>query len=68
MEQLLRQLTVLVKGTSHACSYHSQESYFRNSQLFKEAMHGYENEQGLQYSEQPIHLDSEQPIYLRGQS
>ncbi len=58
-DQLLRQLTTLAEGTSQACSYQSQESYFRNSQLFKEAMQRYENEQGLQYHDKPVHLDSE---------
>ncbi len=46
-DQLLRQLTQLAKGTSQACSYQSQESYFRHSQLLKETICNYEAEQGL---------------------
>ena len=56
--ELLRQLTVLAEGTSQACSHRSQESYFRSIQLVKAAIQGYENEQGLQYHEKPVHLDS----------
>ncbi len=56
--QLFRQLTELVRRTSQACSYRSQESYFRHSQQFKETMHSYEAEQGLQYCERPVHLGS----------
>ncbi len=56
---MFRQLTELAKGTSQASSYRRQESYFRHSQLFKETMHSYENEQGLQYREKPVHWDSE---------
>ena len=43
-DKLLRQLTQLVKDISQACSCHSQESYFRHSQLAKEAMRDYEAE------------------------
>ncbi len=42
LDQLLRQLTRLAKGTSQACSYQSQESYFRHRQRFKETMRDYE--------------------------
>ncbi len=59
LEQLFRQLTELAKCTSQACIYQSQESYFRHSQQFKQNMHSYEAEQGLQYRERPVHLDSE---------
>ena len=58
-EQLFRQLTKFAKGTSQACSYQSQESYFKHSQLFKETVQSYENHQGLQYRDKPVHLDSE---------
>ncbi len=58
-DQLFHQLTTLVKGTSQACSYRSQESYFRHSQLFKETMQSYENEQGFLYHDRPVHLDSD---------
>ncbi len=34
-EWLFRQMTKLPKGTTQACSYQSQESYFRHSQQFK---------------------------------
>ncbi len=52
-------LTTLAEGTSQACSYRSQESYFRTIQLVKEAIQRYEDAQGLQYRENPVHLDSE---------
>ncbi len=39
----------MAKGTSQACSYRSQESYFRHSQLLKETMYNYE----------AFHLDSD---------
>ncbi len=56
-EQLFRQLTKFAKGTSQACSYQSQESYFKHSQLFKETAQSYENHQEL--INKPVHLDSE---------
>ncbi len=34
-DRLFQQLTMLVKGTSQACSYQSHKWYFRHSQLFK---------------------------------
>ncbi len=37
-DDLLWQLAQLVKGTSHAFSYPSQEYYFSHSQRFKEAI------------------------------
>ncbi len=45
------------RGTSQACSYRSQESYFRNIQVVKETIQRYEDAQGLQYHERPVHLD-----------
>ncbi len=44
LEQLFRQPTKLAKGTSQACSYQSQESYFRHSQQFIETTQSYEDE------------------------
>ncbi len=58
-DELLRQLTHLAKGTSQACSYQSQESYFRHSPWFKEAIHDYKAEQGHQYRDSPVHEGSE---------
>ncbi len=57
-DELLRRLTTLAEGTSQACSYRSQESYFRNIQVIKATIWRYEEEQGLQYREKPVHLDS----------
>ncbi len=56
-EELLRRLTVLVRGTSQACSHRSQELYFRGIQVVKEALKNYEDEQGLKYSKNAVHLD-----------
>ncbi len=58
VDELLRQPTTLAESTSQACSYHSQESYFLNIQVVKETIQRYEDEQGLQYHEKPVHLDS----------
>ncbi len=44
LDELLRRLTQLAKVISQACSYQSQEFYFRHSQWFKEAVHDYEAE------------------------
>ena len=56
-EELLRWLTEVVRGTSQACSYRSQELYFRVIQVAKETIKNYEEEQGLQYQENHVHLD-----------
>ncbi len=48
---------MVARGTSQACSYRSQESYFQNFQVVKEALRKYEDAQGLQYREKPVHLD-----------
>ncbi len=56
-DELLRRLTVMARGTSQACSYRSQESYFQNIQVVKETIQRYEEAQGLQYHERPVHLD-----------
>ncbi len=45
-EELLRWLTALARGTSQACSYRSQELYFRMIQVAKETIKNYEEEQG----------------------
>ncbi len=58
-DELLRQLTVVARGTSHACSYRSQELYFQVIQVVKDTIRKYEEEQGLQYRENPVHLDRE---------
>ncbi len=63
-DELLRRLTQLEKGTSQACSNHSQESYFRHSQQAKEDMRDYEPEQGRQYHEGPVDVDSEIAGYI----
>ena len=54
-DELLRRLTVMARSTSQACSYRSQESYFQNIQVVKEAIQRYEEAQGLQYHERPVH-------------
>ncbi len=56
-DELLRQLTMMARGTSQACSYRSQELYFQIIQVVKETIRKYEEEQGLQYHENPVHLD-----------
>ncbi len=56
-EELLRRLTVMARGTSQACSHHSQELYFRVSQVLKETIKDNEDQQGVQYSENVVHLD-----------
>ena len=56
-DELLRWLTTVVRGTSQACTYHSQELYFQVIQVVKETIRKYEEEQGLQYRENPVHLD-----------
>ncbi len=48
---------MMARGTSQACSHRSQELYFRMIQVFKETIKNYEDEQGLQYSENTVHLD-----------
>ncbi len=58
-DELLQQLTQFAQGTSQACSYHSQEFYFRHSQWIKESVHDDEAEQGHQYRKGPVHVDSE---------
>ena len=55
--ELFRRLTQLARGTSQACSYRSQELYFRRAQALKEALTGYEDEQGIQYGENAVHMD-----------
>ncbi len=47
----------MARGTSQACSYRSQELYFQVIQVVKETIRKYEEEQGLQYRENPVHLD-----------
>ena len=56
-DELLRRLTVVARGTSQACSYRSQESYFQTIQVVKETIRRYEDAQGFQYHEKPVHLD-----------
>ncbi len=56
-DELLRWLVTMAQGSSQACSYRSQELYFQIIQVVKETMRRYEEEQGLQYRENPIHLD-----------
>ncbi len=55
-EELLRRLTAVARGTSQACSYRGQELYFRTIQVAKETIKNYEEEQGLQYGENAVHL------------
>ncbi len=55
-DELLRQLTEVARGISQACSYRSQETYFQNFQVVKETIRRYEDAQGLQYHEKPVHL------------
>ncbi len=57
LDELLRWLTMVARGTSQACSYRSQESYFQTIQVVKETIQRYEDAQGLQYHEKPVHLD-----------
>ncbi len=57
LEELLGRLTVMARGTSQACSHLSQELYLRVIQVVKESIKNYDNEQGLQYQENHIHLD-----------
>ncbi len=56
-EELLRRLTVMARGTSQACSHRSQELYFRVVQVLKETIKDYEDQQGVQYGENAVHLD-----------
>ncbi len=56
-EELFRRLTQIARGTSQACSYRSQELYFRMVQALKETLKDYEDEQGVQYSENAVYLD-----------
>ena len=56
-DELLRWLTEVARGTSQACSYHSEESYFQNFQVVKDTIRRYEGAQGFQYHEKPVHLD-----------
>ncbi len=56
-EELLRRLTTVARGTSQACSYRSQELYFQVIQVVKETIKKYEEEQGIQYHENRVHLD-----------
>ncbi len=56
-EELFRWLTQIARGTSQACSYRSQELYFQMAQALKETMQGYEDEQGVQYGENAVHMD-----------
>ena len=57
LDELLRRLTTLARGTSQACSHRSQELYFRVIQVVKETIKNYEDEQGVQYGENAVHLD-----------
>ncbi len=56
-DELLRWLTVIARGTIQACSYRSQELYFPIIQAVKDTIRKYEEEQGLQHHENPVHLD-----------
>ncbi len=56
-DELLRWLITMAQGTSQACSYRSQELYFQIIQVVKETIRRYEEEQGLRYHENPVHLD-----------
>ncbi len=56
-EELFRRLTMLARGTSQACSHCSQELYFRMIQVLKGTIKDYEDEQGIQYGTNAIHLD-----------
>ena len=56
-DELLKRLTVMARGASQACSYRSQELYFQVIQVVKETIRKYEEEQELQYRENPVHLD-----------
>ncbi len=56
-EELLRRLIAVARGTSQACSYRNQELYFQVIQVVKETIKNYEEEQGLQYRENLVHLD-----------
>ena len=56
-EELLRRLTVMARGTSQACSHRSQELYFRVSQVLKETIKDYEDQQGVQNGKNAVHLD-----------
>ncbi len=56
-DELLRWLTMMARGTNQACSYRSQELYFQVIQVVKETIRKHEEEQGLQYHENPVHLD-----------
>ncbi len=56
-DELLRRLTVMAQGTSQGCSYCSQGLYFQVIQVVKETIKKYQEEQGLQYRENPVHLD-----------
>ncbi len=47
----------MAQGTSQACSHRSQELYFRMIQTLKETVKAYEDEQGVQYGENAVHLD-----------
>ncbi len=47
----------MARGTSQACSYHSQELYFQEFKKVKATLRKYEDGQGLQYHEKPVHLD-----------
>ncbi len=57
LDELFRWLTQLAQGTSQACSHRSQELYFRMIQMIKETVKDYEDEQGVQYGENAVHLD-----------
>ncbi len=56
-DELFRRLTQMARGTSQACSHRSQELYFRMVQMLKETVKDYEDEQGIQYGENAVHLD-----------
>ncbi len=56
-DELLRRLTTVARGTTQACSYCSQELYFQVIQVVKETIRKYDEEQGLQYSENAVHLN-----------
>ena len=49
---------MMARGTSQACSHRSQELYFRVSQVLKETIKNYEDEQGVQYGENAFGLCS----------
>ncbi len=48
---------MLPRGTSEDYSHCSQKLYFRVVQVLKETIKDYEDQQGIQYGENAVHLD-----------